>query len=223
MATAPQGAPVIESMQELQRRLDRQALFAVPSAERVGVLFVHGVGSQRQSATVREFGEPLLAWLREWHRSHDDPRWWNAQHTQRIHGFRVLWSHLSYGTSTDEPAGFAVHIPPFHIAPDRELPSQTWVVTEAWWASRLEAPPFSTMTGWALRSYRRAVMRLLRGTLRRLEEDEPAATAPPGWVRFVESVSTLLLAMGYAVVALLGFIPLMVLLRAKRALQRLER
>lgn len=199
-----------------------RSLFAFPADERVGVLFVHGVGSQGQSATVREFGEPLVEWLREWHASRDDPSWWDARRTTRVDGFRLLWSHLSYGTRADEPAGFAVHVPPFHIpsttgilAPDRELPSQTWVVTEAWWASRLEAPPFATMARWLWHTHGDALDRLRRGVLEQLEA-EPIDGRVPGWARKVEQISSLLLAAGYAGTAVIGFVPLLALLLVSR-------
>jgi hypothetical protein len=33
---------------------------------RLGVLFVHGIGEQREGETLVAFGEPLIAWLRQW-------------------------------------------------------------------------------------------------------------------------------------------------------------
>jgi hypothetical protein len=35
-------------------------------APTVGVLFVHGIGEQKQGETLLRFGEPLFKWLREW-------------------------------------------------------------------------------------------------------------------------------------------------------------
>jgi len=33
---------------------------------RLGVLFVHGVGSQKKGETLVQFGEPMAIWIEQW-------------------------------------------------------------------------------------------------------------------------------------------------------------
>ena len=40
---------------------------------RHGVLFVHGLGEQRQSETLLWFGSPLVDWLSRWYQAQDPP------------------------------------------------------------------------------------------------------------------------------------------------------
>src|SRR3954467_5956628 len=82
------------------------------ATEKVGVVFVHGVGEQAESETVREFGGALLGWLQEWHK-------------KRRQTVEVITSQLTYGDDGERPARFAVSMPN----------QKTWVLAEAWWAS----------------------------------------------------------------------------------------
>jgi len=43
------------------------------SERRIGVVFVHGIGQQTQSSTVREQGGPLLDWIWGWCNARDLP------------------------------------------------------------------------------------------------------------------------------------------------------
>ena len=36
----------------------------------LGVLFVHGIGDQKEGETLTAFGEPLIAWIRDWIAGH---------------------------------------------------------------------------------------------------------------------------------------------------------
>ena len=47
---------------------------AAPNETRVGVVFVHGIGEQPESDTIREFGGALLGWLQRWHAARGCPR-----------------------------------------------------------------------------------------------------------------------------------------------------
>lgn len=71
--------PAAVAFQQVRRQLELDALVSAdrPDTQRIGVVFVHGVGSQPQSATVREFGQPLVDWLREWHDHRDDDAGWD--------------------------------------------------------------------------------------------------------------------------------------------------
>jgi hypothetical protein len=50
--------------------LSAEPASASPSPS-IGVVFVHGIGSQPQSSTLREFAQPLIDWLALWHESRE--------------------------------------------------------------------------------------------------------------------------------------------------------
>ncbi len=182
----------------------KAAVDSTAADERIGVVFVHGVGSQPQSATVREFAQPLLDWLRQWHLSKKEPN------------YRVLWSRLSYGAAADTPARFAVHIP--RTAATTSTPehkSQTWIIAEGWWAARLVAPTLTRMVSWSARTQGRMFLRLVRWQLRRgslFKNKPPQARAEPRWFpRLMSSLASLLLAGIYLVALGAGFLPLGIL------------
>lgn len=136
----------------------------VPPAgyEKVGIVFVHGVGSQRAGDTVREYGTALVDFLEEWHTQNEVP------------GFSVNWAELT-SRERDAPAAASVRIPawtPDPDDPDAGHPPQDWVIAEAWWAARLEPPPLPTMLGWALRRYGRVITGLMTSCARSI-------SAPP--------------------------------------------
>lgn len=173
-----------------EERIERQleAEIVAPAGQRrVGVLFVHGVGSQPESSTVREFGEPLRRWLAAWHRN------------EKTAGFRVLWSRLSYGEDPDGPARFAMRIPRHGGRAE-----QTWIVAEAWWAARLEAPSLLTMVTWSSSILLRMLGRLADQTARVIERSDGA------WRRSVAEtviarLHALVLLLGYAAAAIVGY------------------
>ncbi|HET8567734.1 MAG TPA: hypothetical protein VFM93_01955 [Candidatus Limnocylindria bacterium] len=148
---------------EVQRNVLGAKARAHRAAERIGVVFVHGAGSQPRSSTLRRNADPLIRWLRRWHE-------------ERRLELTVVSSLLSYGAEIDGPARIHLRIPDYELSPERgrlgiraterrpeaERPidlragrrfrSQTWVLTEGWWAQRIAAPTFLTMLGWAFRA-----------------------------------------------------------------------
>ncbi len=125
----------------MRQAVEQHLIAQAGAATRVGVVFVHGIGQQPQSHTVREFGGALLGWLQEWHKYRDED-------------LCVGSADLSYGAQSEGPARFTIDLParPGH-------PAQTWILAEAWWAARLSAPSLDKMTWWGLKS---AVVRSLR-------------------------------------------------------------
>lgn len=110
---------------------------------RIGIVFVHGIGEQKQSSTIRQQGGPLLDWIWGWH---------NARGFQADQSLQPQWAKLSYGATLAGPARFLVRIPAYDsTTPEpRHWPAATWVFAEGWWASRLEAPSMTTMLAWSL-------------------------------------------------------------------------
>lgn len=169
-------------MQE-RKAVEQHLIAQADAATRVGVVFVHGIGQQSESSTVREFGGPLLHWLQEWHK-------------RRELDLCVTSADLSYGELAERPARFTID-----VAGVEGHPAQTWIFAEAWWASRLSAPNLDEMTWWGLKS---AVVRCLR-----LAEVVVASfrKLPGSPKAIIEVVSSILLFIGYVSAAILS-IPL---------------
>lgn len=178
----------------VQRAVEDHALRQEPAEERVGVVFIHGIGQQPESATVREFGGALLDWVQEWHKA-------------RGLDLCVATSELSYGERTAGPARFSLQIPA-----SEGHPAQTWVLSEAWWAARLAAPDFVTMIKWGARVTTRVLMRLSRNVdegMARVAHDERSFLKG-----LIVRVSGVFLLVGYmlALTALLPFIAVLFVL-----------
>jgi hypothetical protein len=170
-------------MQEQRRLVEQHLIAQAGGATRVGVVFVHGIGQQSESYTVREFGGPLLRWLQEWHK-------------RRGLDFGVASADLTYGELAERPARFTLEL----AAADGH-PPQTWVLAEAWWASRLSAPNLDEMTWWGLKS---AVVRCLNLAQVVVESFRKLPQSPKA---IIELVSSVLLFIGYVSAAILS-IPL---------------
>jgi hypothetical protein len=126
-----------------RRRPERRS---VSKDQRVGVVFVHGIGSQKPGETLLQWSEPLVKILTEWR------RWPNPNPAGRS------LPGITDG-DPDDPvveAAFDLESPlptitlrvPETSFPDRAYPEAEWVLTEAWWASRVSPPGLSTMTSW---------------------------------------------------------------------------
>ena len=154
----------------------------VPSSDTtVGVVFVHGVGEQKESETVREFGGALIGWLQEWHRNRDLD-------------LTVVTSNLTYGDDV-RPARFRILLPAF-----KQRPAQTWHLAEAWWASRLDPPGFVTLCTWGWRILWSDLARLA-GNVRdtySVPEDESA------FVRGLSAAVTLVLIIALGISVFVG-------------------
>jgi hypothetical protein len=177
-------------------------------ARRVGVLFVHGIGEQQQSESIRWFGGALVRWLGSWHAA-------------RAGSIETVAAHLSYGGGLEGPARFEVRIPA-HQAGSRTWPEHHWVIAEGWWAARISPPSFREMISWGLRSGGRALQRLfvqaadklkvIAGRLGAERPDRPVGKSDPGLVgALIEFVSTLLLAALYLAALPLLYVLLLVL------------
>lgn len=165
----------------------------------IGVLFVHGIGEQTESESVRWFAGSLIRWLDEWYKARpavgDRPE--------------ILNSHLSYGVSEMEgPARVEVRLPRYASRKRGAFAESRWIIAEGWWAARISPPGLGEMIGWAIRSTGRALSRLwqqaafrwwligLRVTGR---SDRRLGRSDPGLIgALIELLSTTLLLILYA-------------------------
>ncbi len=173
----------------------------------IGIVFVHGIGSQNQSATVREFSAPLLDYLREWYRTRGHPEWESDA------------AEFSYGGTLEGPA--RVHVRwPAHSRGGRTWGARTFIFAEAWWATRLEAPTLDVMVGWSWRVLLGVIGTLWRqmgGRIRFLVTRGGSSRSDPGRIAAaVEIASAFMFMVAYVVGAIAGYavlIPLFVLAR----------
>jgi hypothetical protein len=177
---------------------------------RIGVVFVHGVGEQKQSSTIREQGGPLLDWIWGWHNARDLP-------ADKV--LQPEWAKLSYGEPLVGPARFSIHLPefnrpayPWETPGDKHWDGATWVLAEGWWATRLEAPSMVTMLTWSVRILGRFWVGLWNEAIRRTHDrlgHHAAGGAALG--EFWERIGNVLLVGAEIPLAIISY-PLVVLL-----------
>ncbi len=119
-----------------------------PGVRHVGIVFVHGIGSQGEGETLLDWGGTLVRSLvdaRVRHGASADPVI-DVQLTPRPWQSRYIEVEL-----------------PAIESRGRELPEQHWVMTEAWWANRVRPPSFGQMAEWL--GPRGAIRRILEALL----------------------------------------------------------
>ena len=103
-----------------------------PDRNTIGIVFIHGIGSQKPGETLIAWSQPLLRLL-------------------------TAWATTTYGVrpGNDPTTRASVDVGgrsrPIVVASVPEIgthPAQTWVMTEAWWASRVSPPPVGAMLRW---------------------------------------------------------------------------
>lgn len=111
----------------------------------VGILFVHGIGSQARGLTLLAHAEPLAAWL--------DSR-------SRSLGRGPIALEESHLVNEDEPPHATVLVP-------GPKPRQTrWLMAESHWATSFPEPRPGDVLGWAPKFSIRAVRRLVEHLIR---------------------------------------------------------
>jgi hypothetical protein len=119
-----------------------------PVPASVGVVFVHGIGSQGPAETFLDWSRPIVDLLRAWRAGEGHP------------GDPVVRAQFSFS-----PAG-----PPIlelAIPPTPDLPAGRWLVTEAWWAADLRAPALATVVAYLRTRLGRVVAGIADGYRRR--------------------------------------------------------
>jgi hypothetical protein len=186
----------LSSLEQAARRVDRGEAATAPAAldpDKTGVVFVHGIGAQAPGETLLQWSEPLIDLLRNWRVQNEvspaDP---------------VLRAEVNF---SDGIGAIEVQVPPRpgHTAP------RTWVLTEAWWASRVAPPSLSTMTTWL--GPRGAAGRIVDGILANPEAGGPITggaifAARIVLVPFVTLLAALVLSMYAIARTVSGFIPI---------------
>ncbi len=116
----------------------------------IGVVFVHGIGTQPPRETLLDWANPIVEMLAEWRREYDE-----LHPEEAIGEDPVEAAGIEPIGGTDERAWVRIAIP--HTDADHR--ATTWLLTEAHWAGRLRAPAF----GQALRYIQNHVGAIIRG------------------------------------------------------------
>ena len=102
----------------------------------VGVLFVHGIGGQRQGATLLSGGEALHEWLALWITGGKRAKGaWGAEIFPQTHG-------------EDEPAHAGMTITSY-VDEDTPPVEHNLLLAESWWAEEFITPGFRQLMMWA--------------------------------------------------------------------------
>ncbi|MFD4914780.1 hypothetical protein ACFWNR_16315 [Streptomyces virginiae] len=121
---------------------DRQADIqdAAEALPELGVLFVHGIGSQKRGDTVLQCGEPLRLWLKEWLAG--------SRPSGGVEDFDVTLSDTRLRRCDEgERAGTLLTVEG-RVGGART--SRAWLLAESWWAEDFPTPSFRTLARWSL-------------------------------------------------------------------------
>jgi hypothetical protein len=113
----------------------------------VGLLLVHGIGNQTQGATLTQWSDSLVSWLRTW----------VPDRSSRPTSVTIPETQLS--PIDGSPAHLTMHLdvqrPRRHRASSIEEPGfdrHQWLVAEGWWAATFAPPRFSELWTWSFRA-----------------------------------------------------------------------
>jgi pimeloyl-ACP methyl ester carboxylesterase len=100
-----------------------------------GVIFVHGIGSQKPGETLLQWSTPIIEVLTGW-------KQWAAPGST-VHD-PVETARIDF--QGDRPT-IDLIIPAATVG-GRAFPAARWILTESWWAAKVAPPRLSTMTSW---------------------------------------------------------------------------
>ena len=160
------------------------------------MVWVHGIGGQLPGESLLDWTRPVIKVLTEWRQRHGHPP------------DPVVRSRIDFTGS--EPPVIELDVPRF--APDVEspidqdtnvYPHQTWLVTEAWWASNIRPPSLGTTVRWLAHDLGRVVDAVKQASNARRSAtrgDYLIATDGPGWTRAIDTIKA------WAVPTLIGLL-----------------
>jgi hypothetical protein len=118
-----------------------------PSPDRVGVVFVHGIGTQTPSETFLDWSKPIVKLLTTWRAEQPgltpDP---------------VVRSEFTFSGAT--PPFLELDIPEVTDESGGVHPRRTFVITEAFWAAQVRAPSLGDAAAYVFRAFPRILRKL---------------------------------------------------------------
>jgi hypothetical protein len=133
-----------------------------PANERykLGVLFVHGMGEQQEGETLSAFGEPVIAWIREWIDGHGQFAFSEPIRPAQREGLAALGYLRPDGVEVSRTALFPskrLSTDPPHCVVDlrikhegvgRPQNKQSWLFAESWWGEQVQPPSVFILLRW---------------------------------------------------------------------------
>jgi len=170
---------------------------AGPGGGRTGVVFVHGIGSQQPAETLLQWSAPLIEVLTAWHRHRA------AAPGDTSPADPVLRAAIDFSSSFPT---IALGIPAT-TAPDGTVhPAREWLLTEAWWASKVTPPSLATIANWL--GPRGGAGQIVDGILGNRSEGRLLTLARGALVPFVSVLSGIILTVYGLVRGVTGIIPI---------------
>lgn len=133
-----------------------------PEVPHVGIVFVHGIGSQAPGETLLDWGGAIIGLLLD------------VRVAQQSAGDPVIACELD--PAPNKSRYVELQLPAAREADGTKIPEQHWVMTEAWWAQRVRPPAFGQMAEWL--GPRGAISRILLAILPRGRDEHDARLRP---------------------------------------------
>ena len=115
---------------------------ATDAEHELGVLFVHGIGEQRQGQTLVRFADPISRWL---------ARWLTGGGRTEAGVGTPDETRVAVGDTDLTGAEPAHALLTIESAPELGLPGRhRWLLTESWWAETFEPPKTTALLLWML-------------------------------------------------------------------------
>ena len=121
-----------------------------PGTRSIGVIFVHGIGTQPQRETFLNWSNPIVEMLSELRRERDERE---PRPEAKVGENPVQTGAVEYDDGGQERSWARIAIPATSAQP-----AATWLLTEAYWAGTVRAPGFGQALGY-LRSHVGAIIR----------------------------------------------------------------
>ena len=169
---------------------------AAPREGRTGVVFVHGIGSQKPAETLLQWSTPLVEVITAWHRrlpstGDDSPR---DPVLRAAIDFSSSFPTVALGIRASTGQDGSVH------------PAREWLLTEAWWASKVTPPSLTTVANWL--GPRGGAGQVVDGILGNRSEGPLLKLARGALVPFVSVLSGIILTVYGLLRGITGLIPI---------------
>jgi hypothetical protein len=128
-------------------------------APTLGILFVHGMGTHPQGATLRDLGEPLVDWL--------------EKGNVGIDSVKLTTARLTPG----DDAAAHVRLELYATGAAKGAPTRTWLLAESCWSQSFKAAAYPRIAFWLIASVPWMIGEYLRGAWHREEDRANAFSA----------------------------------------------
>jgi hypothetical protein len=186
--------PTRESARRRTTRGARAESSPKGAPQRIGIVCVHGIGSQRPGETLLDWSRPIVKVLTDWIAAH-------RGQAESLGSIRLDPATIRDPVATSHVDFSGGQLPIVEIAVPTATgddggswPAQTWVMTEAWWAARVQPPSLGSMTDWIRKDFGRVVEGIRAGIGEEHERERlRAVTAEgpdePAWIRRLDEIT----------------------------------